>query len=160
MLTGVEAVAAISAAKNLRDMVASLKETSEKRRLSAAVESTLNSIIEMQSKLIEANEALTLANKRATQAEEKCVEAENSKIDRERYAVTEVTPGFFAYSLKPGMEEGDPAHYLCAVCFAKNIKSFLQFENKGHLGDSLRCGSCQFSIRTTTGSYSARSSRR
>jgi NMD protein affecting ribosome stability and mRNA decay len=35
-----------------------------------------------------------------------------------------------AYTLKQGMENGEPAHYLCASCYHEGHKSIMQTETR------------------------------
>lgn len=62
--------------------------------------------------------------------------------NKERYCLQAVDTGAFAYVLKPNMQGDEPPHWLCANCFEKGQKSFLQFKEQ---------------LRTPTGSRDNRS---
>ena len=59
----------------------------------------------------------------------------------ERYALFEFPTGALAYAIKPGMEQGQPLHYLCTSCVDKKQKSTLQPR-----GRVLRCTVCKIDI--------------
>ncbi len=143
MLTGTEVAAAMASIKNLRDFVTSLKDSADKRKLSAAVEDVQAKFIILQSQVMEAQASLSSANERARTAEQKCVDQESFGHEAERYALHELTSGFYVYALKPGMEQGEPPHYLCANCFAKHQKSIIQRTDmvEGYLYICHNCGS-------------------
>jgi hypothetical protein len=142
MLTGVEITAAIAGIRNLRDLVATLKDSAEKRKLAAAIEDVQDKIISLQGKMLEAQQAIAAAEQRARAAEQKCMELEDFRREAERYALTELTPGFFVYALKPGMEQGEPAHSLCATCFAKHQKSIVQRTDTPGRAKIYSCQNC------------------
>jgi hypothetical protein len=65
-----------------------------------------------------------LQEKRAL--EDKLMEFNDWKREAERYALKDFGGQVYAYALKPGMEQGEPAHYLCVNCYSKRQKSILQ----------------------------------
>lgn len=145
MFTGAEVAATIASIKNLHDLISSMKDSADKRKVSAAFEDTQAKFIDMRSALMETQELLSAANDRATAAEQKSVELEEWKGESSRYIVHEVIPGFFAYTHKPGMENGEPPHSLCANCFANHKKSFVQ-RNHHPLGYKYECHKCNTSV--------------
>lgn len=129
--------------------------------LSAAnTQATLNDIkIELQSRILEAQEALASAREASTSdaqrirdLEQAIVQFKDWEAEKQRYRLTAVDPGAFAYTHKPGMEDGEPPHWLCAGCFEKRQRSFLQ--TRGHvMPDGRRldkarwgCNSCKGEI--------------
>lgn len=74
---------------------------------------------------------------------EKMAKLEAWEAEKQRYKLTQFTPGVFAYALKPEEANGEPPHQLCAACFDKGQKSVLQ-----HLGDGLfKCHVCDSRVR-------------
>lgn len=105
-------------------------------------------VFDIMAKLTVAQAAvLASQEKQATLAQEKgelekeIVELKNWDRERERYQLTEIITGVFVYSLKPGMENGEPPHNLCANCFAQREKSILQATSPGVF--TYRCPRCQ-----------------
>jgi hypothetical protein len=93
----------------------------------------LTAVTEVQSRLMSAQAAaLTSQEREATLAqrirelEKEVAELKDWRREAERYRLINLTWRIPVYSLKPGMENGEPAHYLCANCFARSQKSFLQ----------------------------------
>jgi DNA-directed RNA polymerase subunit RPC12/RpoP len=89
---------------------------------------------------VEAEQRTMTLQRRVSELEKEIMELNNWQREAERYQLAEVTPGVPAYVVKPGMENGEPTHYLCANCFARYEKSFLQ-----HLPfrpEQMRCSHC------------------
>ncbi len=121
-----EVAAAIARLKNLRDMIAAMKDSSEKSKLSGSIEDAQIKFIDLQRRLIESQESEATAKERARTAEHKCVELEEFAHEAERYSLKELSPGFLVYAMKDGAEETDPPHYLCTNCFSNHKKSIIQ----------------------------------
>lgn len=62
--------------------------------------------------------------------------------EKERYTRTHIAPGIPAYVLKPGLEQDETPHPLCANCFEKGQKSYLSYGPPGSF-KSMRCGHCK-----------------
>lgn len=46
--------------------------------------------------------------------------------ERQRYELLALTPGVFAYALKPSARGAEPQHFLCQKCLDKGVKAILQ----------------------------------
>ena len=57
-------------------------------------------------------------------------ELEAWDADKKRYKLTDLGGGMTAYSLKEGMENGEPPHHLCAACYNEGHKSIMQKEDR------------------------------
>lgn len=90
-------------------------------------------------------EQLTLS-KRVGELEQEAVKLKNWDRERERYQLTEITTGVFAYGLKPGMETSEPSHHLCANCFAKYEKAILQIDHTLGGESLIRCLRCDTTL--------------
>ncbi len=111
-------------------------------------------VIDIQRLLLDAQRALTEADrthsgdlKHATELEQEIVRLKDWSAEKERYQLHAIDGRTFAYVQKPGMENGQPAHWLCANCFDnRHIKSILQFA--GMMSEAAyRCASCDATIR-------------
>jgi hypothetical protein len=149
MMMIAEISSAIASIKNLGDLIGHMKESSEKKKMAAAFADVQDKMMGLQSKIIETSAALAAAEERAREAEKKCMQMEDWQHQASRYQLKEIVTGIYAYALKPGMEEGEPVHYLCATCYQKGKKSILQFEVR--LGQSrvYKCHECASSIRVS-----------
>jgi ribosomal protein S27AE len=121
-----ELIAATESVKNLGLLLKAAHGLSNYNEIVAAVS-------EVNAKLMEAN-AVALASQEkqfaladaVAKLENKLREIEDWKGEAERYVLNELSPGLFAYTVKKGMERGEPPHHLCANCMTKREKSILQ----------------------------------
>ena len=88
-------------------------------------------ILSAQSYAVEAVAAQSALLDRVRQLEEEKAKLEAWEAESDRYELQDVDRGFFAYVLKPGMENGEPSHALCATCYQRRFKSF--FQSSGHI---------------------------
>lgn len=114
----------------------------------ANAQANINEVkISLQKHIFEANGALMAAQTAQVTALDKIRDLEQEimrlkdwEAEKQRYELKAIDRGAVAYMPKPGMESGEPAHWLCANCFAKGQKSFLQ--SKGvDTSDPRRSGS-------------------
>lgn len=85
-------------------------------------------IIEAQSSLLSAQEAQTVNLKRIDQLEQEIVQLKDWQTEKQRYELKDTGQGTLAYTLRTGMEDGEPQHWLCPSCFQQGRKSMLQRE--------------------------------
>jgi hypothetical protein len=64
------------------------------------------------------------------------------EAEKERYELTEIGPGVFAFALKESMRQGQPVHRICANCCANGTKSYLQRHLSGPVLERLKCNTC------------------
>ena len=130
MVTGAEIGGAISGLKGALDLVKGVKAVSEGLAVQDVQMDLGQRIIEAQAALNSAMAAQTEAAERIRDLEQKIVRLKDWSAERERYHLVDVDGGAFAFMPKPGMESGQPAHWLCANCFEQGQKSFLQFKGQ------------------------------
>jgi hypothetical protein len=111
-----------------------------------------------QSKAIELNEKLLIAQGRALAAQEtlaslaqriseleqQIADSEGWKREQQRYQLTDHGGGTFTYTLKLGMENGEPSHRLCPHCYQQRQKSILQ--SRGQIvsaQEKVNCPACK-----------------
>lgn len=84
------------------------------------------SLLAAQSALFQAqqNEATTAT--RISDLEKELVRLRDWSAEASRYEMKAIDIGAFAYMPKPGVENGEPPHWLCTNCFGKGQKSVLQ----------------------------------
>jgi len=107
-------------------------------------------VSEVNAKLMQANavalssqEKQSFLTNRITELENQLRELKNWESETQRYQLTKLAFGGYAFSLKPGMESGEPHHYLCAPCMNQRKKSILQ-----PFGEAfLRCSLCHEEIQ-------------
>lgn len=95
---------------------------------------TVNEVkISLQEKIFDAREALSAAQdseavslQRIDGLEKEIVRLKNWEAEKQHYELKAVDSGAFVYIKKPGMEAGQPAHWLCANCYQNGRPSILQ----------------------------------
>ena len=113
-------------------------------------------VIELQGRMLEIQQAMFGVNQeRAALIEHVgALEAEVAAAkewlrERERYQLAEISPGMFAYRLKPEVAGLEPPHLLCATCYQAGKKSLLQGPTlQTYAGyETKRCNSCSAELR-------------
>jgi Zn finger protein HypA/HybF involved in hydrogenase expression len=106
-------------------------------------------LIEFQSKLIEANSAALAAQderttllERIRDLERKVARLEAWETEKQRYQLTDIGDGTFAYALKESMRGTEPPHYICAHCYEQSKKAILHNMQMGSGQHLLTCPSC------------------
>jgi hypothetical protein len=87
-------------------------------------------IMAAQACALEAQTAQSELLNRVRDLEAEITKLEAWNTEKQRYQLTEFGPGMTAYTLKPGMENGEPAHQLCANCYNAGQKSVMQTETR------------------------------
>jgi hypothetical protein len=92
-------------------------------------------VIELQSAILAAqSSALAAQSEQMSQLEEirglkeKLRELEAWETEKQRYKLATMGRGITVYTLKEGMENGEPSHSICASCYNSGHKSPLQQE--------------------------------
>lgn len=114
---------AISTFKTMVDIVQGMKNLNDAAKLNSAV-------IELQSKILSAQSDQFALIERVRDLEQQIVSAKDWEREKQRYHLQAVDSAAQAYVLKPGMENGEPPHWLCANCFNKGQKSLLSFKGQ------------------------------
>jgi hypothetical protein len=118
-----EALAGLSALKTAFDIAKGLKDLDDAVRRNAAV-------IELQEKILAAQQAQAALIEQVGELEKEVTGLKAWDAEKQRYKLTEVRPGMMTYTLKEGMEKGEPAHHLCASCYNEGHKSIMQRETR------------------------------
>jgi hypothetical protein len=144
-----EVVAGLSAFKSMYDMAKALKDMNDATIRNGAVIDLQEKILSAQAEQAELIETVVKLKKRVA-------ELEAWEADKKRYKLTDAGGGVMAYSLKEGMENGDPPHYLCATCYNEGFKSNLQPElRQPGRCDVLVCHRCSSDLYLTGARISA-----
>jgi len=139
-----EAIVGLSALKTAFDIAKGLKDIDDATRRSAA-------IIELQERLLIAQSAQSDLTETVRELEEKVRSFETWEAEKQRYKLEKFGSGY-AYVLRPEMQETEPAHQLCANCYARGKKSFLALipSNMARqtlgMGVAYRCAECRSEI--------------
>jgi len=145
-----EVYAGLSSLKIAFDLAKGLKDIDDATRRNAAV-------IELQEKILSAQAAQSELVETVSELKKRVAELEAWDAEKQRYQLTEIATGMVCYTLKPEMRGTEPAHRLCANCYAKGQKAFLQQHLSGPRLDRFVCQACGENLDvhkgSPTGSY-------
>lgn len=113
-----EVIGGISALKSALDLTRALKDIDDRVKLNEAR-------MELQEKILDAQQAQSALQQKLDELESELRQLKAWDAEKKRYKLTEIKPGILAYTLKDGMENGEPAHSLCTSCYQTNAKSIL-----------------------------------
>lgn len=139
-----EIVAAVQSTKTLAELIKAANGLSNYVELLTAVSTVQEKLSQALVSNLESAEKQAALAERVRELEKQIAEVENWERQMQRYVLFEFSTGALAYAIKPGMEQGEPLHYLCASCVDKKQKSTLQPVRDGH---NLRCNPCGTEIK-------------
>lgn len=113
-----ETIAGLGAIKTAFDMAKALENIHETTVRDRA-------IIDLQKEILAAQAAQFALVESVGTLKKEVADLKAWDADKQRYKLTELKPGVMAYTLKEGMENGEPIHQLCASCYTSGHKSFL-----------------------------------
>ena len=79
-----------------------------------------------QAGLLAAQDAQAALTGKISKLEDEIARLKNWDADKQRYELKRYYPGSLTYTVKPGMDGGEPTHHLCANCYQGSKKSILQ----------------------------------
>ena len=150
----VEISAGLNSLKLAKDIVQALNGAQNAVAINQIKLDLQGAILDAQQGLFVAQEAQSTAAKRIADLEQEIMRMKDWSAERERYQLVDVDRGAFAYMPKPGMENSQPAHWLCTNCFEQGRKSFLQFKGQGMHANGSRaeesaygCDTCKSALK-------------
>lgn len=120
-----------------------LKSETEKNQ---AVIDIQRNVLEAQRALMSADGQHTADLKRIEALEQKLAAMEHWEAEKQRYQLSAIDRGAFAYVHKPGMQESEPPMWLCQTCFEKRQKSPLQFREQVIRQSQWGCNLCKSEV--------------
>jgi superfamily II helicase len=141
-----EITGVVQSVKVLNDLVKAARGLKNFNELVAAVSEVNARLMEAQAAALLAQEKQSSLANRIGELEKEIMDLENWEREAQRYQLTEIASGVFAYRLKPGVQPPEPSHMLCANCYAKRKKSILQLVNRNDFGEWYICHDCKSEI--------------
>jgi hypothetical protein len=138
-----EISAVINSAKALGELVKAAHGLANYNEFVTAVYEVNAKLMDATAVALASQEKQSSLTNRVSELENELREIKNMQADFQRYQLTSFPFGGYAYSLKPGMDNGEPQHYLCVTCMNQRKKSILQPSGQGFL----RCGLCSNEIQ-------------
>lgn len=138
-----EISAAIQSAKALGELVKAAHGLANYNEFVTAVYEVNAKLMDATAVALASQEKQSSLVNRVAELENELREIKHIEADLQRYQLTRFPFGGYAYSIKPGMENAEPSHYLCATCRDQRKKSILQPNGEAFL----RCGVCHEEIQ-------------
>ena len=106
--------------------------------------------VELLEKLVGAHTAQLACAKRVDDLEKEVARLKDWSAEKQRYQLAKIGPGSVAYLLKRAMAAGAVGHALCANCYERGTKSYLQGNGKLMIREqALVCGACDSTLKAT-----------
>lgn len=138
-----EISAALSSAKIAFEIAKAANGLSNYNELVTAVSEVNAKLMQASVVALASLEKQSSLTSEITELKEKLGKIEHWESQMKRYRLHEFPTKALAYALQPGMEHGEPIHYLCTSCADKRQKSMLQPH-----GVYLKCQVCKIDIQT------------
>jgi hypothetical protein len=133
-----EVFAGLNAIKTAFDLAKGLKDIDDATRRNAAV-------IELQEKILVALAAQAELVETIGELKKRVVELEAWDTDKKRYELKDIWQGSLAYVVKESMSGSETPHNICANCYERGHKRYLQPRVTG-FGRELFCSECNTAI--------------
>jgi hypothetical protein len=118
-----EVFAGLSAFKTMFDMTKALSDIHD-------VTTRDRAIVELQKEILAAQAQQSALMTHVGELEKEVARLKAWDADKQRYKLTDVGNGMTTYTLKEGMESGEPPHNLCASCYHDHQKEIMQPETR------------------------------
>jgi hypothetical protein len=133
-----EVFAGLNAIKTAFDLAKGLKDIDDATRRNAAV-------IELQEKILVALAAQAELVETIGELKKRVVELEAWDTDKKRYELKDIWQGSLAYVVKESMSVSETPHNICANCYERGHKRYLQPRVTGFVKE-LFCSECNTAI--------------
>ncbi len=140
---------AMSSLKMAGDLTHALIGLAQGKAIQGKVIDLQRHMLEVQQAMFAVNQERSTLIERVGQLEKEVTAAKEWVRERERYELTEFSPGMFAYRLKATEAGSEPQHQLCACCYQAGKKSILQGPTlQTYAGYELkRCNTCSAELK-------------
>src|SRR5262249_48064494 len=135
-----EVFAGLSAIKSALDIAKTLKDIDDATKRNTAV-------IELQQQILSAQQAQFELIDKVSGLEKEVSRLKAWDAEKEKYELKSVGRGASAYVRKQNAEPAEDPHCLCANCYARNQKSFLQYSDSKQRDHIYKCAACSAEIR-------------
>jgi DNA-directed RNA polymerase subunit RPC12/RpoP len=138
-----EIAGAVHSIRLLMDVLKANKSLTNFNELVAAVAEVNADLLSAQAVALTSQKHELALTQRVGELEKEIAELKDWDREAERYQLTAIAPQVFAHRLKPGMEQGEPTHYVCTHCFSDKKKSILHAMPPSEHPRAYECPRCQ-----------------
>jgi hypothetical protein len=125
-----EIAAAITSLKAAFELAKTFVDLHDVAAINAKVVELQGQILSAQASAFAANDAQSALLERVHELEQEVANLKAWEAEKEKYQLTEVGRGVFAYTLKEGTGTTEPKHSLCPQCYQEGFKAILQEERR------------------------------
>ena len=125
-----EFAAAVQSFNALATLVKTAHGLANYNELVSAVSEVSTKLMSAQAVALGSQEKQAALSREIAELKEKLRKLERFEREAERYILEKLPFGGLVFSLKKGMENGQPTHYLCATCMNKGEITILQPEGE------------------------------
>jgi hypothetical protein len=148
-MTG-ELAAAITSLKAAADIAKALVGLRDTAMIQSKVIELQGEIMSAQSGALAAQQAQSALLDRVRSLEKEVADLKAWDTEKEKYQLTQIGLGVFAYALKDQAGASEPKHFLCPNCYEDGRKAILQKETRyPGMVDVLTCLRCGSEINMT-----------
>ena len=119
-----------------------INELNTDTEVAIRINALVTNLGDVSGKFLAAQTAHIESEEQARELREEIAQMKAFAAESLRYALTELAPGAFCYTLKPECQNGEPLHHLCACCYGQQTKSILQFAGFEKGFRKLSCPRC------------------
>lgn len=141
-----EIATALSTLKTMSDLTALILKTKVDSAVTQKAIESQTAIISLQSAMLGLQSQYQQTLEQNELLKNQLAEIENWHEEATKYSLTEIAPRVLVYALKPEYANGTPIHWLCAHCYSKNQKGFLQRTRQESEGTYYGCTNCRTEI--------------
>jgi len=116
--------------RSIVEITKAMKDVNDANVIQTKVFELTREIMAAQACALEAQTAQSDLLNRVRELEGEITKLEAWNTEKQRYKLTDLGRGMTAYTLKEGMESGEPPHHLCATCYNNGHKSVMQTETR------------------------------
>ena len=146
-----EGVSALKSIKSLYDIAKEVRDSSDPEKLRAAAAQMFDLALAAREQTAalqdERNDALVAV----TGLTEEVARLKAWDAEKRRYQMKVPVVGAVVYTLKPECRDGEPPHWLCANCFTRGTKSFLNVGGSVARDRYWDCPNCETQLRISFG---------
>lgn len=148
MVSMTDIEAGMAGLKTAFDIARGIRDIADAAERNSKIVDLQRSIMDAQAGAIQAQQLHTEDVKRIAELEAEIAHLRTWEGEKQRYVLYSPQAGATVYALKPGMEAGEPPHWLCANCYQQSKKSILQGKSTQSRTATWECPNCTSVVTT------------
>ena len=104
-------------------------------------------LLTLNEEILEMREMVLALKSENVDLKDRLLKADNFEREKERYQLHKLETGSLVYVLREPFQDAEPPHYLCANCFERGEKSYLQPAKQDFHADTYACQACGATVK-------------